>query len=514
MTSSFQYRDLTEIDVARLADEVAFFLQPGDTLCLEGDLGAGKSTFARALIRTLTGDPELDVPSPTFTLTQSYETPRFDVAHFDLYRVTDPDELDELGLEAALARGVAVIEWPSRGGKRIPADHYAMLFEETGAEDRRSITIASVGSLVQRLQRFAAIRDFLRRAGWGDATTRAVYLQGDASPRRYARLTKADGTRALLVDSPRRPDGPPIKEGKSYSAIAHLAEDVTAFVAIGNALRDAGVSTPQIFAEDLDQGLLIIEDFGDRVFGAEVARGENQKSLWSRATDALVALQAVPPPQRIQVSDGTAFELPRADEGVLEIETQLLLDWYWPALHGSPAPQSARDAFTTEWRRVFARVLKQPKTWLLRDYHSPNLIALEDRPAPRNVGIIDFQDAMIGPAAYDLVSLLQDARLDVAPGLEKDLHERYIAATGKRDTTFDNDEFRFCYAALGAQRNTKILGIFARLAMRDGKRQYLAHLPRIWGYLERDLQHEGLQTLAAWYDQNLPRNLRAQALTI
>jgi tRNA threonylcarbamoyl adenosine modification protein YjeE len=512
--SSFQYRDLSENDVIRLADEMAFFLQPGDTLCLEGDLGAGKSTFARALIRTLSGDPGLDVPSPTFTLTQSYETPRFDVAHFDLYRLTDPEELDELGLETALTRGIAVIEWPSRGAGRIPAEHVTLLLEEGDSESRRTVTIRAASSLVQRLQRFAAIRKFVEDTGWGGPETRLVYLQGDASPRRYARLTKADGTRALLVDSPRRPDGPPIRDGKSYSAIAHLAEDVTAFVAIADALRSTGVSTPEILAEDLDQGLLIVEDFGDKVFGSEVQRGADQKSLWLRAIDTLIALQAAPPPQRMDLSDGTTFTLPEADEGVLEIETQLLLDWYWPALHGSPAPETARNQFTDEWRGIFARVLKQPRTWLLRDYHSPNLIALDDRVPPRDVGIIDFQDAMHGPAAYDLVSLLQDARIDVPEVLEKDLLAHYIAAMTKRDAACDAQEFRFAYAALGAQRNTKILGIFARLAMRDGKRQYLAHLPRIWGYLQRNLQHEGLEALSAWYDRNLPPKLRTQPLTI
>jgi tRNA threonylcarbamoyl adenosine modification protein YjeE len=512
--SSFQFRDLTENDVVRLADEIAFFLQPGDTLCLEGDLGAGKSTFARALIRTLSGDPSLDVPSPTFTLTQSYETPRFEVSHFDLYRLTDPDELDELGLDSALSRGVAVIEWPSRAAGRLPSDNIALLFEEGGDESLRVVTLHAAPALAERLHRFAAIRKFIQDCGWGGPETKLVYLQGDASPRRYARMTKPDGTRALLVDSPRRPDGPPIRDGKSYSAIAHLAEDVAAFVAIANALREAGVSTPEIFAEDLDQGLLIVEDFGDKVFGSEVQRGANQIALWQRATDTLVVLQSSPPPRHIPLSGGASFELPQADEGVLGIETQLLLDWYWPALHGRPAPASARDEFTAEWERIFARILKQPQTWLLRDYHSPNLIALDDRVPPRDVGIIDFQDALRGPAAYDLVSLLQDARLDVPESLEKDLLERYVAAMTKRDATFDAQEFRFSYAALGTQRNTKILGIFARLAMRDGKRQYLAHMPRIWGYLERNLRHEGLLTLSAWYDRNLPPKLRRQPLTI
>ncbi|HET6388616.1 tRNA (adenosine(37)-N6)-threonylcarbamoyltransferase complex ATPase subunit type 1 TsaE [Hyphomicrobium sp.] len=509
------FKDLTEDEVARLAQEVAFLLQPGDTLALEGDLGAGKSTFARALIRAIAGNPDLEIPSPTFTLVQAYETPRFEIAHFDLYRLSDASEIDELGLDAALTRGIAIIEWPSRGEDRIPRDRFAMHFEETADPDRRNVNvIAATPDLQVRLERFIAIRDFLARSGWGDASTAFSYLQGDASPRRYARLKKANGTRAILMDSPQRPDGPPIRDGKSYSAIAHLAESVKAFVAIDSALLATGLSVPRILAQDLAAGLLIIEDFGDKVFGAELARGRDQAELWKRGVEALVAVQSTKPPTSIALSDGTEFGLPEADEGVLEIETQLLLDWYWPALHGKPPPQSARDAFAALWRGTFKRVLRQPKTWLLRDFHSPNLIALDDRASPRDVGIIDFQDAMIGPAAYDLVSLLQDARVNVPENLETKLLDQYVAAIAARDPQFDLPEFRFSYAALGAQRNTKILGIFARLAMRDGKRQYLAHVPRIWGYLERDLQHEDLTALKAWYDENLPGSLRAEALKI
>jgi hypothetical protein len=267
-------------------------------------------------------------------------------------------------------------------------------------------------------------------------------------------------------------------------------------------------------AEDLDTGLLLIEDFGDRVLSAEVKQGGDQSALWTRGVDALVAVQSSPPPARIPLSDGSVFELPVADEGVLEIEAELLLDWYWPALRGAPPAQPARKEFNRLWKAAFGRVLSQRKTWLLRDFHSPNLIALDDRQSPRDVGIIDFQDAMIGPAPYDLVSLLQDARVDVPESLEKQLLAQYVAAMTARGPEFDPAEFAFGYAALGAQRNTKILGIFARLAVRDGKRQYLAHVPRIWGYLERDLAHEDLAPLRAWYEENLPRNLRSDALNI
>jgi len=512
--SSLSFPDLTEGDVSRLAQEIAFLVQPGDVLALEGDLGAGKSTFARALIRAVASDPELEIPSPTFTLVQSYETSRFEIAHFDLYRLSDASEIDELGLDAALARGIAIVEWPSRGNTRIPANRLTLKFDEASSFDRRNVSVGAASDLAARVDRFAAIRKFLERAGWADAATVFSYLQGDASARRYARLVKSDGSRAILMDSPQRPDGPPIRDGKSYSAIAHLAESVRAFVAIDRVLEAAGLSVPHILAEDLAEGLLLIEDFGDEVFGAEVKKGRDQASLWTRGVDALVAIQSTMPPARIPLSDGTAFELPLADHGVLEIETELLLDWYWPALRGGPAPVTARNEFNSLWKSIFDRVLAQPKTWLLRDFHSPNLIALDDRKPPRDVGIIDFQDAMIGPAAYDLVSFLQDARIDVMEDLEKQLFAGYVEKTSARNPAFDTAEFAFSYAALGAQRNTKILGIFARLAMRDGKRQYLAHLPRIWGYLARDLQHPDLAPLRAWYDENLPPSLRTEALKI
>jgi N-acetylmuramate 1-kinase len=508
------FRDLSEGDVQRLAHDVAFFLQPGDVLALEGELGAGKSTFARALIRAMASNAELEIPSPTFTLVQAYETPRFEVAHFDLYRLSDPAEMDELGLDRALVQGIAVIEWPSRGEGRVPRNRLTLRFSESSADDRRDIEIESSLANPQRLPRLLAIRDFLIRSGWGDASTVMSYLQGDASPRRYARIRKPDGSRAILMDSPQQPDGPPIRDGKSYSAIAHLAENVKAFVAIDKALEATGLTVPRILSEDLESGLLLIEDFGDAVFGSMVKAGADQEALWKRGVDVLLSLRSHRPPRAVELSDGSTFVIPVCDADVLEIETELLLDWYWPAVKGEIAPEAKRDQFKSLWRPIFDRVLSQPKCWLLRDFHSPNLIELNDRPAPRDVGIIDFQDAMIGPAAYDLVSLLQDARLDVAHERASRLLEHYTASAANREPDFDTAAFRATYAALGAQRNTKILGIFARLAVRDGKTQYLAHIPRIWRYLEADLEHQDLAALKAWYDENLPRSLRVRPVMV
>lgn len=514
MTHAVTFPDLSEPDVLRFAEHLAFALTTGDVLALEGDLGAGKTTFTRVLIRALSSDSVTEVPSPTFTLVQSYELPRFTIAHFDLYRLTDPDELHELGLDLALRRGAAVIEWPSRAAELLPTDRFTLHFSDGREPDTRTLKLEGHGSAHSaRAARIADIVSFLSANGRNGRDARLTYLQGDASPRRYARIVKDDGSRCILMDSPRQPDGPPVRDGKPYSRIAHLAEDVRPFVAIAKALTDAGFSAPHIFAEDLQRGLLLIEDFGDAVFGAQVARGADQLALWQRGVDTLAALSRHRPSAPLPLPDGTTHTLPNLDHATLTIETDLLLDWYWPALRGAPATSDARQSFNGLWHDVFTRVLQAPKGWILRDYHSPNLIALDGAP-PRDVGIIDFQDALIGPEAYDLVSLLQDARLDVPDAIERELLERYIATVIDNDASRDAAQFRFEYAALGAQRNTKILGIFARLAMRDGKRAYLAHIPRIWGYLARDLAHPELAALKAWYDTYLPAAERNRALTI
>jgi hypothetical protein len=487
---------VSETALGRLAEDVAFAARPGDLITLSGELGAGKTTFARALIGALANGAHEEIPSPTFTLVQTYATARMPVAHFDLFRLSAPSELDELGLDLALRQGLALIEWPERAGGILPHDRLEVLLEEEGEGATRRVTLVGHGDWELRLSRFIAMHDLLARAGVGDATCRLRYLQGDASVRRYARLFCPERS-VILMDWARQPDGPAIRNGLPYSRIAHLAEDVRPFVAVGGALRSAGLNAPEIYAQDLDQGFLLLEDLGDRVFSREAETGAaNQAELWTAATDALVALSAASAP-----ADLAAY-----DHGALGIEVELLIDWYWPALYGTPVSEEARASYLALWTTVFDRLSLEPKGWVLRDYHSPNLLWLPERKGIARVGVIDFQDAMRGPRAYDLVSLLQDARVDVPPELEARLYDHYCA--GVAQTGFARDAFAFAYAALGAQRNTKILGIFARLAKRDRKPQYLRHVPRLWRYLERDLKHPDLSALKDWYDRHLPSTAR------
>lgn len=495
---------IDDVDLKRLAEmagALALVLRPGDVVTLSGALGAGKTEFARALISCIGGGAHQDVSSPTFSMAQSYETARMTITHFDCYRLQSADELEELGMDDALAEGLVLIEWPERIDGLLPEDRLDIRIDDGRDQDVRKFMLKGQGAWSERLDRFIALQAFLSSAGWQDA--RAVLLQGDASPRRYVRLHKGTDS-ALLMDAPRQPDGPPIRDGLPYSAIAHLAEDVGAFVAVAQALTDIGLSAPRIIAHELARGFLILEDLGDVVYQGSIPAGADQTALTRAAVDMLVAVRDAPPPDMLPLPGGGQHTLPPFDRGTFSIEISLLMDWFWPAVHGDAAPDGLAESFDRIWDPMFALLQDDVQGWLLRDYHSPNLIWLAERTGIERVGLIDFQDALRGPLAYDLVSLLQDARIDVPATLEDEMLAHYCAACTARDPHFDTASFKTTYAILGAQRNTKILGIFARLSARDGKHGYLAHIPRVSAYLERNLKHPALGELKAWYDIHLP----------
>ena len=221
------------------------------------------------------------------------------------------------------------------------------------------------------------------------------------------------------------------------------------------------------------------------------------------AADLLAALHATPMPDKLPVEAGVSYTLPHYDLDAFLIETELLIDWYLPRL-GVKLAGAKRDGYVELWHDALKPALAAPPVWVLRDYHSPNLLWLPQRQEHARVGLLDFQDAVMGPAAYDLASLAQDARVDVPEMLEIALLSRYIRARMQETPVFDAPAFAQLYATMAAQRASKILGIFARLDKRDGKPQYLRHMPRVWGYLQRSLAHPALAPLAAWYRVNVP----------
>lgn len=321
---------------------------------------------------------------------------------------------------------------------------------------------------------------FLARAGWGGATRRP--LAGDASFRRYERLT-LDGRSAVLMDAP-----PP-------------QEDVRPFLVVARLLQRLGLSAPSILAEDVAAGFLLLEDFGDRTYTRLLADGGDEAGLYALAVEVLITLH-----RRFEPSMGAA--LPLYDETRLLAEAALLVDWYLPAIAGAATAPGLREEYLAAWREVLPLAAPSsgavPATLVLRDYHVDNLMLLEGRAGIAACGLLDFQDAVIGSAAYDLASLLEDARRDVPPALTAAMTESYLAAFPQ----IDRAAFAAASAILAAQRNCKIIGIFTRLCVRDRKPVYLVHIPRVWRLVERDVGHAALAPVRRWLDRHIPTAFR------
>lgn len=317
--------------------------------------------------------------------------------------------------------------------------------------------------------RDALKRAFLHQHGMGDAVI--FPIPGDASFRRYDRLSHQN-TPYILMDAP-----PP-------------QEDIRPFCTVARFLLQHGFSAPQIIAEDATHGFLLLEDLGDDKFNTlSAAHPQHQASYYRAAMDALLALRSIPVPPNM---------VPPYDAALLLREVMLLPDWYYPHVHGAPIVPAARQAFEGIWQGLLAEIADRREVLVLRDYHADNLLWLPARVGAARVGQLDFQDAVHGAAAYDVVSLLEDARRDVPHAIQAEMLHYYIQQSG-----VDGAQFRHDYALLGAQRNSKILGIFARLIHRDAKPHYATYLPRVWAYLQQDIAAlPTLAPLAAWLKEN------------
>lgn len=481
----------------RLGADLALALKKGDAIALIGDLGAGKTTLARAFIRGLAGDAEYEVPSPTFTLVQHYDL-RLPIAHYDLYRLSDESELDELGLDDALAHGIALLEWPDLALDLLPDTTLTLAI--TGTGDERFIHWSTASeNLAARIQRNRLIRHFLDKAGYQNADR--AFLTGDASARQYELITCEGAPVRILMDAPAQADGPPVRNGLPYSRIAHLAEDVTAFVGVAEILQRRGFIAPEILASHCAEGLLLISHLGHHT----VLDDHNAPILerYQAAAECLAAMHQQSWPDQIGFTDSRGIDyihtIPAYDESAMLIEADLLLDWYLPHATKTVVTEDLRAQYHNAWRQVLAHLAHAEQSLVMRDFHSPNIIWRGEAKGLERIGLIDFQDALMGPAAYDMASLAQDARVDMTPEGEKAIIEAYCLARRQTpDHGFDEQNFRTAYAIMAAQRAAKILGIFIRLDQRDGKPHYLKHLPRMRRYFGSAIAHQALAPVAAF----------------
>jgi len=324
------------------------------------------------------------------------------------------------------------------------------------------------------------LKDFLNNSGWKDHIIND--LAGDASFRKYYRVS-SDDKNAVIMDAP-----PP-------------AEDVRPFINICHFLNKLGFSAPEIFAEDIKNGFLILEDLGDARYTKildgtiKLANAPSEKEIYIKAVDVLIKLYQSKIP----------LNIPEYNNELLMKEVMLLPEWYLPLLYSQEKSAELGEEFKKMWADLLPKTHMHKKILVCRDFHADNLMWLPERSGVKKVGLLDFQDAVLGSPAYDLVSLLEDARRDVNKDLASELLEYYLDKTN-----IPKEEFLLSYSFLGAQRNCKILGIFSRLTIRDGKNSYLEYLPRVWGYIEHDLMRPELLYLKKWLDKIVPQEKRME----
>ena len=317
---------------------------------------------------------------------------------------------------------------------------------------------------------------FLANAGWAGAKVNV--LAADASFRSYYRV-QLNERHCVLMDAP------------------PAEEDIRPFVTVARYLAQLGFSAPRILAEDERRGFLLLEDLGDDTYTRVFDAGGDQEQLYDIAVDALVHLH------ELSSAKTAPADIPPYDMEKLLAEATLFVDWYMPAV-GAPVTDDVRKDYEDAWRAAFADVAEKRETLVLRDFHVDNLMWLADRAGTARCGLLDFQDALIGARAYDLMSLIEDARRDVDHARADRLIARYVAANGDaHETTLRRD-----IAILGAGRHAKVIGIFTRLCRRDGKDRYLEHIPRVWRLLEHDLGHSALAPVARWFGENVPAAIR------
>jgi N-acetylmuramate 1-kinase len=454
-----------------LAHKLAPLLKKGDFLSLEGGLGTGKTALARALLQAL--GVKGTIESPTFTMVQRYETPDFPANHFDLFRLKKVNELDDIGWNGALADGLAIVEWSERAESRMPPDRLSLTFSLSGTYER-TCTLKGYGKWSKHeelvhIARDAEVRGFAAESGWGKVTVECIQAKRH---RRFYRLTRDDGKTAIMLD-------------------ADEDQKTLQFVTLASILKDLDLSSPEIYATRPRRGLALMEDFGDANVGRLIDEQMQAYPYFQRAVHVLVRIHS-----QFEAIKIKYLEVPTFTSALFAARVDKFLDHYFPYVLKREATAEERSNFHDAWRRTLEPVDHLPQTLMLRDFTPDNVMDLPDRKGWRSLGLLDFQDAGLGPIAYDLASFCDVVRRDGGDDylsmMITQYHER-----AKPACTLEVLQ-RGC-TVLAAQRHTRALGLIA------GRPDKMDYLPRAQNYLGRLLREEAMKPVRSWFmDVGLP----------
>lgn len=471
--------NINEIEnTENLAKVISQYSNKHDVILLEGDLGAGKTTFSKFFINHFS-EIKHNVTSPTFNIVQTYKSNKCNIWHFDLYRLKNSLEIIEIGLEEALDEGLTIIEWFEIANDYLPEDYLEIKIDNSN--DKRIATLFANGSWVKRLEKIQnkyqedrekIIADFLHFNNLGNA--RVEKLKADASFRTYRRIYDSKKTLILM-------NAPP-----AY-------EDISKFILVDEYLRKQNLNAPEILGYNIKNGLMLLQDFGNNLFTTilnECSKQElcvKEKELYIKAVNVLDGLK--------KISD-IGSKIPKYDDNLLLKEVKLLTDWYLPYKFDSEDHIQKESEYIEIWQELLKKINIFDNVFVHRDFHADNLLYLNDFDGIKQIGLLDFQDAVIGSPIYDLISLLEDARRDVLPQTVEECKKIFL-----KNNNFNINDFNMAYNIIAAQRNCKIIGIFIRLSVRDNKQNYLDYLPRVWNHLKNDLNHPDLKPLKDWFDK-------------
>ncbi|MEK9794560.1 MAG: tRNA (adenosine(37)-N6)-threonylcarbamoyltransferase complex ATPase subunit type 1 TsaE [Hyphomicrobiales bacterium] len=472
---------LNELDA--FVKYIAPIFEKGDLLALNGEIGSGKTTLTKHLINYLTATRIDEINSPTFNLCQTYSKEDLIISHYDFYRLDYLQEIEELDINDSIKNNFTIIEWANKFSSILPKDHIEI--QISNKSHQREYKILFHGEYAKKIAAHKNRLSFLSNSNFN--IKKITNMKGDASKRKYYRVNDGKENFVLMDASEDS-----IKETTT-------SKTITDFIVFGQYLENIGLRVPKIYEFDIQKHLILEEDLGLTTYD-ELYSKLSFQDLINPAIESLLIL-VHSNYKNINDLDGRAFEPQNFDEKVFINESKIFIDYYWPYVKNSICPEEEKYEFLSIIEKIYSD-LSTDKTLVLRDYHSPNLHYLQNEKGHRKCALIDFQDALLGHPLYDLVSLAQDARFTISED-----QERYIVDTFEdkflfNDFQLSKSSFNEQYKILAIQRSLKILGIFARLYLLEGKNNYIIHMPRVVDYIRRSMDCSLLHNLTHWLKIN------------